>query len=287
MKRVERVFLFVSEKTKGLLSEDIENGAGITTRQVAEALDIQRSNASKDLNELVKDGLLHKTEGRPVRYLIRSEQTERSTSFSKRAVKPTPSLSEHDIFERMIGANGSMRVPIEQAKAAIMYPPKGLNCLITGATGSGKTHFAHIMFEFAKAQGLIKGHQELVVFNCADYAHNSELLMSHLFGYVAGAFTGATADKEGLIAKADGGMLFLDEVHRLPPEGQEMIFYFMDHGKYSRLGETTKESRVDVRIISATTEDTTSYLLQTFVRRIPIHIQLPSFEQRQTKEKID
>ncbi|NKZ27044.1 sigma-54-dependent transcriptional regulator [Vagococcus lutrae] len=287
MKRVERVFLFVSEKTKELSSEDIEKGAGITTREVAKALDIQRSNASKDLNELVKDGLLLKTDGRPVRYLIRSEQTERPTPFSKRAVKPTPSLSEHDIFERMIGANGSMRVPIEQAKAAIMYPPKGLNCLITGATGSGKTHFAHIMFEFAKAQGLIKGHQELVVFNCADYAHNSELLMSHLFGYVAGAFTGATADKEGLIAKADGGMLFLDEVHRLPPEGQEMIFYFMDHGKYSRLGETTKESRADVRIISATTEDTTSYLLQTFVRRIPIHIQLPSFEQRQTKEKID
>ena len=184
---------FVSEKTKELSSEDIEKGAGITTREVAEALDIQRSNASKDLNELVKDGLLLKTDGRPVRYLIRSEQTERPTSFSKRAVKPTPSLSEHDIFERMIGANGSMRVPIEQAKAAIMYPPKGLNCLITGATGYGKTHFAHIMFEFAKAQGLIKGHQELVVFNCADYAHNSELLMSHLFGYVAGAFTGATA----------------------------------------------------------------------------------------------
>lgn len=187
----------------------------------------------------------------------------------------------------MIGGNGSMKVPIEQAKAAILYPPRGLNCLITGATGSGKTHFAHIMFEFAKDRGLINGHEELVVFNCADYAHNSELLMSHLFGYAAGAFTGANKEKEGLIAKADGGMLFLDEIHRLPPEGQEMIFYFMDNGKYNRLGETAKERQADVRIICATTEDATSYLLSTFIRRIPISIQLPSFNQRQTKEKID
>lgn len=143
------------------------------------------------------------------------------------------------------------------------------------------------MFEFAKDRGLINGHEELVVFNCADYAHNSELLMSHLFGYAAGAFTGANKEKEGLIAKADGGMLFLDEIHRLPPEGQEMIFYFMDNGKYNRLGETAKERQADVRIICATTEDATSYLLSTFIRRIPISIQLPSFNQRQTKEKID
>ena len=59
----------------------------------------------------------------------------------------------------------------------------------------------------------------------------------------------------GIIDQADGGMLFLDEIHRLPPEGQEMIFYFMDHGTYSRLGETTKSHEANVRIVGATTED--------------------------------
>ena len=48
--------------------------------------------------------------------------------------------------------------------------------------------------------------------------------MSHLFGYVRGAFTGADQEKTGIIDQADESMLFLDEIHRLPPEGQEMIF---------------------------------------------------------------
>lgn len=82
-------------------------------------------------------------------------------------------------------------------------------------------------------------------------------------------------------------MLFLDEIHRLPPEGQEMIFYFMDHGTYSRLGETTKSHEANVRIVGATTEDPGSSLLETFVRRIPINIKLPAFEKRPANEKID
>ena len=109
--------------------------------------------------------------------------------------------------------------------------------------------------------------------------------MSHLFGYAKGAFTGADEEKMGIIDQADGGMLFLDEIHRLPPEGQEMIFYFMDHGTYSRLGETTKSHEANVRIVGATTEDPGSSLLETFVRRIPINIKLPAFEKRPANEK--
>lgn len=82
-------------------------------------------------------------------------------------------------------------------------------------------------------------------------------------------------------------MLFLDEIHRLPPEGQEMIFYFMDHGTFSRLGETGKNHQANVRIVGATIEDPNSTLLDTFTRRIPINIQLPFFEKRPASEKVD
>lgn len=300
MKRNERIYLYVKEQTHHLTPEDVSFGAGVTTSDVSEALGIQRTNASKDLNELVRDGLLEKVDGRPVKYIdiavFRHRPLSKPVSSYLESKKPTivasPKRGERseeveDIFKRMIGSSGSMRNPVEQAKAAILYPPKGLNCLITGPTGSGKTYFAHAMFQFALLNQVVSSEKKLTVFNCADYAHNPELLMSHLFGYAEGAFTGAVKAKEGIIHEADGGILFLDEVHRLPPEGQEMIFYFMDQGIYARLGETIKKRQANVRIICATTENPTSSLLNTFVRRIPIIIQLPNFVDRPAKEKID
>lgn len=304
MKRIERIYLYVKEQTENLTPSEVSLGKGLSTADVSEALAIQRTNASKDLNQLVREGLLEKTESRPVKYvdkavfkyqpLTRPVKSYREHSIVKKQTpnttfvdKSTKKFAVEDIFKKMIGATGSMRTPVEQAKAAILYPPKGLNCLITGPTGSGKTYFAHAMFQFALLNQVIDADRKLVVFNCADYAHNPELLMSHLFGYAEGAFTGATKAKDGIIHEADGSILFLDEVHRLPPEGQEMVFYFMDHGTYSRLGETVKNRHADVRIICATTENPTSSLLNTFVRRIPIIIQLPNFVDRPAKEKID
>lgn len=295
-KRIDRIYAYVKEKTA--YSSEGNANDGITTKEVADALGIQRANGSKDLNQLVREGKLIKTDSRPVRYTYNRQSTNYEKPLSKHVpsykedhVKETDKgiirLDTKDIFSKIIGANGSMKNSVEQAKAAILYPPKGLNCLITGPTGSGKTYFAHAMFHFAKANQVIAEENELIVFNCADYANNPELLMSHLFGHAKGAFTGAVEEKTGIIDEADGGMLFLDEIHRLPPEGQEMVFYFMDHGTYSRLGETAKAHRANVRIVGATTEDPGSSLLETFVRRIPINIQLPSFEKRPANEKID
>lgn len=271
MKRKEQVLDYVKQVNRL-----------VTTQEIATELAIQRSNASKDLNELVREGWLIKTTTRPVQYqLVNSEQAVIVET------KETQSHPLEDSFQKITGFDGSMRTQIEQAKAAILYPPHGLNCLITGSTGTGKTLFAHTMFNFAKAHHLLNEEATLTVFNCADYANNPELLMSHLFGYVKGAFTGADDTTDGLIAKSDGGMLFLDEVHRLPPEGQEMIFYFMDHGTYSRLGEVDKNNKADVRIVCATTEDPNSNLLSTFTRRIPIMIQLPNFQERPASEQIN
>ncbi len=301
MNRKDRIYQFVKSASNQFTKKDIENGMGITTKEVSDTLNILRSNVSKDLNLLVREGKLKKIDGRPVRFVplesVRHQPLTVHVSSYKEEKPEQKGVTQEvfdysvkesrDIFQSIIGAKGSMKNAVDQAKAAVLYPPKGLNTLITGPTGSGKSFFAHVMFKFAQSHELIDPEKELVVFNCADYANNPELLMSYLFGYAKGAFTGAASEKEGLIQQADNSMLFLDEIHRLPPEGQEMIFYFMDTGKYSRLGETGKSREASVRIVCATTEDPKSTFLDTFMRRIPINIHMPSFRERPVVEQLD
>ena len=89
----------------------------------------------------------------------------------------------------------------------------------------------------------------------------------------------------GLIEKANGGILFLDEVHRLSPQDQEILFTFMDKGIYRRLRDTEIERSSKLLIVSVTTEDPENVLLKTFARRIPIFITIPKLEKRSFNEK--
>ena len=190
-------------------------------------MNIVRTNVSKELNLLVREGKIAKLEGRPVRYIDSSCLKWKPLSKPVKSykdeslIKKKPTIEEpsdarkndHNLFEYMIGSNGSLKNQMEQAKAAIFYPPKGLNSLIIGPTGSGKTFFANAMYQYSQDKGIIEPKQSLIIFNCADYSQNPQLLMSHLFGHTKGAYTGATEAKEGLLLKADNNMLFLDEIH--------------------------------------------------------------------------
>ncbi|SEA41239.1 Transcriptional regulatory protein LevR, contains PRD, AAA+ and EIIA domains [Eubacterium aggregans] len=192
-----------------------------------------------------------------------------------------------DAFDSFVGHDRSLAPIIKQAKAAMMYPPRGLHTLILGETGVGKSDLATAMFRFSRDIGYLDKDAEFIVFNCADYAENPELLMSQIFGYKKGAFTGANQDKPGLVEKADRSILFLDEVHRLPPEGQEQLFYLIDKGKFRRLGETSSDRSASLTIIAATTENPELTLLDTFRRRIPMVIAMPALAERPMREKLD
>ncbi|WP_244287701.1 sigma 54-interacting transcriptional regulator [Lacrimispora celerecrescens] len=132
---------------------------------------------------------------------------------------------QDDIFDKIIGSDGSLKNQISKAKAAVMYPPKGLHTLLYGPSGVGKSFLAELMHDFAVKTDNFQKEAPYFEFNCADYADNPQLLLAQLFGYTKGAFTGATDHKKGIVELCDGGILFLDEVHRLPAEGQEILFY--------------------------------------------------------------
>ena len=279
-------------------SNALKDKMGFTAEELSDNLNILRHNVSRELNDLFRQGKLIKIKTRPVLFIDKAA-IERifhvKMPSGPMAIKSFSELSKENIavasdwcpFDNLIGAQSSLKNQIEQAKAAIFYPPNGLHTLILGQTGVGKTLFATMMYNHAKYINKLDDKAPFIVFNCADYYNNPQLLLSHLFGHIKGSYTGANTDKAGIVENADGGILFLDEIHRLPPEGQEMLFYFMDTGNFNRLGETERNRKARVLIIGATTEDPNSSLLKTFVRRIPIIINIPNFDERPAKEKID
>ncbi|ERI94884.1 Sigma-54 interaction domain protein [Clostridiales bacterium oral taxon 876 str. F0540] len=262
------------------LKED-GNIKGFSAEDIALKLDMHRSNVAREFGKLYKEGIIDKSDGRPVLYFIKDTEREEKVSGNTNISPEKPS-----IFDNIIGKDLSLKHPIALAKAAIVYPPRGLHTLIVGETGVGKSYFAKCMFKYALEVNIIKASSRFAIFNCADYANNPQLLVSHLFGVKKGAYTGANEDREGIIEKARDGILFLDEVHRLPPEGQEMLFTLIDEGKYMPLG-STKEIGINVMIICATTENIDSSLLKTFTRRIPVTISLPSLRERTSDERLN
>lgn len=194
---------------------------------------------------------------------------------------------EDSIFSSFIGYDGSLKNQISKAQAAIMYPPKGLHTLIYGPSGVGKSFLAELMHLYALKTDNFGNDAPYFEFNCADYADNPQLLLAQLFGYTKGAFTGANENKKGVVELCNGGILFLDEIHRLPAEGQEILFYLMDKGKFRRLGEVDTQHESNLMIIAATTEDPESSLLLTFRRRIPMSIEIPSIKERPVEERME
>lgn len=288
-KRVDAAFLDNLARTKKL--------GGVTAQDIQNELGLYRSNASAALNALVKKGSLVKIESRPVYFLparmvaehwgIEEIQQVYTPGEFLALFAPKQPAEGNDSFGKIIGGDSSLTEQIVQAKAAMGYPPHGLHTLIIGESGTGKTLFSRAMYTYAlTALGRDEKKYPYVAFNCADYFHNPQLLMSHLFGYVKGAFTGAVEETNGVVERANGGILFLDEIHRLPPEGQELLFYLMDTGHYRKLGESAAMRAANVLIIGATTEDPQNVLLKTFARRIPVTIRLPAFREKTTHEKL-
>jgi len=144
----------------------------------------------------------------------------------------------------MLGASAAMKKLQEQTRKAAATQA---TILINGETGSGKELLAQFVHDHSpRAAG------PLVKMNCA--AIPDSLIESELFGYVKGAFSGATRDHNGKFAQANGGTLFLDEIGEMPLLVQSKVLRAIENREVQPLGAEATLT-VDIRIIAATNRD--------------------------------
>ena len=150
--------------------------------------------------------------------------------------------------------------------------------LVLGETGTGKELVARAIHERGARRA-----EALVRVNCA--AIPESLIESEFFGHEKGAFTGATARREGRFAQADGGTLFLDEIGELPLDLQAKLLRVLQEGEFEPLG-ASKTRKVDVRVIAATNRSLEDEIAKArfredlYYRLNVFPIRLPSLQER-------
>ena len=145
---------------------------------------------------------------------------------------------------QMICVNKAMRNLLNQAQRAANA---SVSVLITGETGTGKEVMASAIHQMGPRQN-----KPFIAINCA--AIQSTVLESELFGYEAGAFTGAEKRKHGLMEVADNGILFLDEISSMPLDMQAKLLRAIEDHTFRRVGGTT-QLKVDMQVIAASNRD--------------------------------
>ncbi len=152
--------------------------------------------------------------------------------------------TQHQDFDFIIGKSGAIHSVFDQAERAAAA---AVSVLITGETGTGKEILAAVIRQKGP-----RANKPFIDINCA--AIQDTVIESELFGYEAGAFTGADKRKHGLMEVADGGILFLDEISSMPVSMQAKLLRALEERAFRRVGGTNL-IKVDVQIIAASNRD--------------------------------
>lgn len=184
-------------------------------------------------------------------------------------------LAEKFNFKSIVGASNSLQKLLEKVEKVAV---RDTSVLITGESGTGKELIAQaVHYNSPRRNG------RFVAINCG--AIPDSVLESELFGHKKGSFTGATADRDGLLKSADGGTLFLDEVGNLPLNVQKTLLRFLEEREFLRVGDT-EPVKVDVRLLSATNSDLADEVTQgsfredLYYRLNVINLHLPPLRER-------
>src|ERR1700731_4894425 len=207
---------------------------------------------------LEKQSLLRETE----ELRQKTQQLERRLEMAETRLTPVFKSKEMQEIDELIGA----------------MAPSEANVLITGESGTGKEVIANDIHTRSR-----RAEKPMIKLNCAAFPQT--MIEGELFGYVKGAFTGATNDFSGMIAAAGGSTLFLDEISEMPPDLQTRFLRVLQEREYRPLG-STKTLKADFRVIAATNRPIASALAENrlradlYYRLNTFQIEIPPLRER-------
>lgn len=184
-------------------------------------------------------------------YIVKGDDNRKIIPIVSRAIdviasenkkkKPIATTAKSHTFDTIVGKSTAISDVLRQAQKVATTD---VTVLINGETGTGKEVFAQAIHNASH-----RSSEAFLALNCS--AFSRELLESELFGYKAGAFTGAVKDKKGLLEEVNHGTVFLDEIGEMALELQSKLLRVLETGEFVKVGDT-KTTHVDVRILSAT-----------------------------------
>jgi len=175
----------------------------------------------------------------------------------------------------IVGRSPKLAQALSLAQKVARHPS---TALITGESGTGKELIARHIHDASP-----RAAKAFVAVNCG--AIPEALLESELFGHARGAFTGATAERQGLFEEADGGTIFLDELGDLPLPLQVKLLRALQEGEVRRVGDNASRT-VDVRVVAATARDLEAdvadgkFRADLYYRINVVRIHLPALRER-------
>ncbi len=230
-------------------SQSHSNEIQFTTQELSEALQMQRSNLSKLLNELVKEQRIKKTNSRPVYYSIVTNE-------------------DSSCFNTMVGFKSSLKQVVQLTKAALLYPGNPLPILITGPDGSGKSLLASLVYEFAKESKILAQDAPFVKINCRYLEQETEERIKEVF------FSG----EDGAIHRAQNGVLFVDHINCLCHDVQNILL--------KQAEQVQTSSGHSVLIYSVDDSVNPSYL-NLYTSKFSIIVDMPPLSKRPIEERFE
>jgi two-component system response regulator PilR (NtrC family) len=206
----------------------------------------------------------------PIRRALEKRKLERENVALRTQIETRYS------FQSIIGNSEELRETFRIMRHAASSES---NVFVTGESGTGKELAARAIHSNS-----VRTRRRFITVNCG--AIPDGLIESELFGHVKGSFTGAIADKKGLVEEADKGTLFLDEIGELSAPLQVKLLRVLQEGEFTRIGDT-QTRKVNVRVVAATNKDLKkaiadkSFREDLYYRLNVIPIELPPLRRRQ------